>query len=1152
MKHLPLASKQPFEMNMRIWFIGILFSLSGLTLLGQDSIRHELLWEISKDAQSEPSYLFGTMHVADSRVYNLPDSVFLAIQNCEGFALEIDFDTMSYATFAYLYELENGSTWGDILVPEESESDFDDSPERESNLRAILDMFKGESFKHPQEATSLDAFLYRLAKSYKKNITGLESIQEQLGLLADPESGLDDDRATANGRNLSLNRMIEIYERGDLQLLHKYVNESNPEGNFERKVIIARNYVMAKRADSLIQIRPTFLGVGAAHLPGEEGVINLLKERGFKVRPVIATYSGLNKSIREIPYRPDWKDFQRETEGFALKVPTRPYGGKNKNNGPEVYMGMDLPGGVVFTFYANPMDEGNSKAEELAAFERLEISMKDKAYRILESQDTTYLGYNSRRMLGKKGKEYFRSQAVIANGFLYSMFWNGSEEVVKSEITDEWFASLVLNEPLPLSQQSQITLEDSQWRYRMKFPKEHSEDEWLKNNFTDGGQYGIHVAFKAIDKKNRQKIHLHVEDYSSHNQRGKLSERIEDCIYFYYGEELEPRSEFKQIESGGVAGMQGEYLTENDEAITIKCFLEGNRIYFVGKTIAANDPDSTELAKMFDSFEIIPMNLPKLKETFSNDFYEVKFPSKPETWTNNEGTWTPHLDSLKVAYSHDANTSLNFITGAGYISKYYSGSAEDLFFASRDYAIEDSQFVVSSKQMECLGMPAFELITRNSDSSMLDYYKMVVNGPYFLEIDAQVPNTTDGKALGTAFVEGFKPKPSIEKFTLNQSRLESLVSDILSADSLSKEMIEDQLFSYQLLESDYPLAIETILKYELDTTESRIALGLIYNFTQNADSTALPHIQNLIRMLPAQSGYNVNLLIRLLAEPKYNDWALEELRHLATSDQKFRNDYFSWAELLDEDSTGNRVEDLKFMFDSPRLGLDFAYYVVNSIGDEGDPKQKFLPNIKEVLDRTLANYNADTNTRVEKMMMRHILEQIVIFEVDGWQKSALEMARKKGTYIAATGAIILLENGENISKSDIAAVCDNVYARYDMLQWALKNFETKLIPKKYLKNEYLAQVSLEGYLSSLPENLELLEKRSVKVRGFDQDLYVYRFSYKGENEWKLGFAGPFPPKGMPEDLDGLYLSGIAPEPYHPVRLEKQIRSWINSDSRERD
>jgi uncharacterized protein YbaP (TraB family) len=62
--------------------------------LSQQKPHYSLLWRISGKGLTQPSYLFGTMHVKDKRAFNFSDSVMLALQQCRHFALEVHPDTV--------------------------------------------------------------------------------------------------------------------------------------------------------------------------------------------------------------------------------------------------------------------------------------------------------------------------------------------------------------------------------------------------------------------------------------------------------------------------------------------------------------------------------------------------------------------------------------------------------------------------------------------------------------------------------------------------------------------------------------------------------------------------------------------------------------------------------------------------------------------------------------------------------------------------------------------------------------------------------------------------------------------------------------------------------------------------------------------------
>ena len=100
----------------------VILLLASLSLIAQTT-RHPktLLWRISGNGLQSPSYLFGTMHLNDERLFHFTDSVYKAIEKCDGLAIEINPDELGayYVTKAF-DDLEKGKQLSSVL----SKSDF--------------------------------------------------------------------------------------------------------------------------------------------------------------------------------------------------------------------------------------------------------------------------------------------------------------------------------------------------------------------------------------------------------------------------------------------------------------------------------------------------------------------------------------------------------------------------------------------------------------------------------------------------------------------------------------------------------------------------------------------------------------------------------------------------------------------------------------------------------------------------------------------------------------------------------------------------------------------------------------------------------------------------------------------------------------------
>jgi uncharacterized protein YbaP (TraB family) len=143
----------------------------------------------------------------------------------------------------------------------------------------------------------LDHVLYQGAVAAGKKVHGLETVAEQMGLfdglsrkdqitlLEDTLDNLDTvaqmlDELQAAYLDRDLKRLMELNEAA--------MRDSDPllAETFNRKVIVERNYRMAERMQPRLREGQQFIAVGALHLAGKEGLLNLLVERGYRLSRV--------------------------------------------------------------------------------------------------------------------------------------------------------------------------------------------------------------------------------------------------------------------------------------------------------------------------------------------------------------------------------------------------------------------------------------------------------------------------------------------------------------------------------------------------------------------------------------------------------------------------------------------------------------------------------------------------------------------------------------------------------------------------------------------------------------------------------------------------------------------------------------------------
>ena len=277
---------------------------TGLTLIISVSLFSQdlpktLLWRISGNGLSKPSYVYGTMHVMDPRIFILGDSLMNAIKSSEGFANEVDMNQMTAFVIDFVKQEISNEVFLKKVMAGKTFDQYGAALAKKFNKPAgeitTLDILKeknkwiDQSFKGKKMQTFLDAYLMELADKQGKWIGGIEDFSDQSGLLNSVDESDIREIAMSDGagEKSQMEKMKTIYLNGDLEGLQLMIN--GMDSNYRDQLLIKRNHKMAFRMDSLAKVRSMVFAVGCAHLPGEEGLIQLLRARGFNVDPVFSS-----------------------------------------------------------------------------------------------------------------------------------------------------------------------------------------------------------------------------------------------------------------------------------------------------------------------------------------------------------------------------------------------------------------------------------------------------------------------------------------------------------------------------------------------------------------------------------------------------------------------------------------------------------------------------------------------------------------------------------------------------------------------------------------------------------------------------------------------------------------------------------------------
>ncbi|MBK8520476.1 MAG: TraB/GumN family protein [Chitinophagaceae bacterium] len=264
-----------------------------------------MLWEITGNGLSKPSYLFGTMHVSSKLVFHLSDSFYLALKSVDAVALELNPDTWQGEMVTINNIKENyteyaGTPRSNYLTQNSFRIDAYDNELKAamSSEPTIVNSLLYRSYKAKEdfeEDTFLDLYIYQTGKKLGKRTTAVENYfeTEKIVMEAYADMATEKKRRYADTDGESRYDIAEktqdAYRRGDLDLMDSLDRMMDRSKAFTEKFLFKRNEIQANSIDTIMKRSSLFVGVGAAHLPGPRGVIELLRKMGYILRPIQMT-----------------------------------------------------------------------------------------------------------------------------------------------------------------------------------------------------------------------------------------------------------------------------------------------------------------------------------------------------------------------------------------------------------------------------------------------------------------------------------------------------------------------------------------------------------------------------------------------------------------------------------------------------------------------------------------------------------------------------------------------------------------------------------------------------------------------------------------------------------------------------------------------
>lgn len=272
--------------------------------------QNSLLWKIYKDGSTDTSFLYGSIHIKDKRVVDVNPHFKRVYNKSKTVALELHFDSINPFSLMNFIMMSDGKTLKDVMSESKYNTVklfFEDSLKQsiqyiERFQPIYVSTLLGEmqnTGTNEQNSQFLDEAIFSKAKEAEKKLVGLEKVEEQMkafgALPYEVQAELLYETVVQmreNKEDSDIEQLIQMYIKQDLNGISDYINDFNQTNSptiepyeklLKTKLLDERNGRMAQRALPLLKEGNALIVVGAAHLPGKVGLIELLRKYGYKV-----------------------------------------------------------------------------------------------------------------------------------------------------------------------------------------------------------------------------------------------------------------------------------------------------------------------------------------------------------------------------------------------------------------------------------------------------------------------------------------------------------------------------------------------------------------------------------------------------------------------------------------------------------------------------------------------------------------------------------------------------------------------------------------------------------------------------------------------------------------------------------------------------
>ncbi len=1153
----------------KAWLTCVLVGLVSISY-AQQHYAKTLLWRITGNGLQKPSYLFGTMHLTDKRLFNFGDSVYNAIEKTDGLAMEVNPDEMvAYMLNKMMDDATSGKKLQEILKGDDYKK-YSARLAKKFNKPAdevtTTDVYKEknkwmtEYMQKGEMPTFVDAYLYNIAKRQGKWLGGIEDISDQAGLLedlvdkSDVQYLLADKKGTGyDGDDAGMEKMINTYSSQDLEAIESLTNNmSSPEKR--DRIFIRRNIKMARRIDSLAALRNMFFAIGAGHLPGDSGVISLLRARGFVVEPVISDKKIASADYKFKEVEIPWVEVKDEQGLYTASMPGNPT--------PIKILGLlDMKFLVdIFNmagYYTMAIVNPGSEESPDSLYKRVVTGML---------KEDRPLPYKSLVKNGVEGREYtfskegytIRMQLYLGNKAVYMAgMYAMKKEAATSANADKFFNSLTLNKNYSVTAKT-VKYTDTIMGVGFNTPVKLDYNKQLSNSTNSPG-WKISV-YTGMDANTGSFIMLFSKEVEAGNFILSDSTVINQAIRNIGLQYDKITVTDTTIQGYNVKDVTGHSLKKN---LLVRLYntILGNRNILLFVVSDSAGMYSPALQNVFKTFTFLPRSGTGLWKQYSSpdNAFATVAPSAFHDFTNADGS-----SLQRVAY--DTATATSYVVIADTLGKYAWAESDSAFWEKEVLRWKNEDSIISSAVVKNGTLAGRELLLKSKTA--VNVYKrkrLVLNGNIIYELATFGDRGLLYSDVSNEFFEGFTMSAPAKPDAVFTSKASILLADLSSADSATSYQAYRAVYDAPFTAKDLPMLHQALFKHY--PPPGGYSDSAVIN-RRLADKLATLQSPETIAFVKgkygafsgAEEGFKsiaLDLITGIHTEESYA--AFTEL--LQKNPLTVQPSYTVKSNLSDSLSLTTKIYPALLKLSGDTLWAPLVANITLNLLDTGFVDIKtaavaesdFIKSARLLLPALKINEGSNYN-------ITYLTNLLGKFKTPASLAVLQDYLAVKDKYLKKNVVKLLLQNNKPVAAPIILGLAKDIEIRRDFYDDLKEVKKQALFPAQYLTQQYFAESLLYSAASgddddNPPGKLTFLSKKTGKFKDKNYTFYLFRVQYGEDKDTSvyLGIAGGYTIGSTSlettEYLSGLYYDNK----YNPLKITEQFNAYLKkreSDSEE--